>query len=114
VAPFWARLLAPFSALFTTTPTKAQFRCDSPNGRGRFLDNIFTERLWRTVKYEDVYPKDYGAVDAARAGLRGYFGLYNTDRLHQALGYRTPAEVHFGPLSPADFQAGRRSLPPRR
>jgi putative transposase len=83
----------------------------SMDGRGRFLDNIFTERLWRTVKYEDVYPKDYGAVDAARAGLRGYFGLYNTDRLHQALGYRTPAEVHFGPLGPADFRAGRCSLP---
>ena len=66
------------------------------DGRGRFLDNIFTERLWRTVKYEDVYLKDYGVVDAARAGLGGYFGFYNTERLHQALGYRTPAEVHFG------------------
>lgn len=84
----------------------------SRDGRGRFLDNIFTERLWRTVKYEDVYLKDYGAVDAAREGLGGYFGFYNTVRLHQALGYRTPAEVHFGALSPADCRVGRRSLPP--
>jgi putative transposase len=68
----------------------------SMDGRGRFLDNIFTERLWRTVKYEDVYLQDYGAVDAARRGLGGYFGFYNTVRLHQALDYRTPAEVHFG------------------
>lgn len=68
----------------------------SMDGRGRAFDNIFTERLWRSVKYEDVYLKDYEAVDEARQGLTEYFGFYNTDRLHQALGYRTPAEVHFG------------------
>jgi putative transposase len=68
----------------------------SMDGRGRAFDNIFTERLWRSVKYEEVYLKDYGAVDEARAGLRDYFGFYNTTRPHQALGYRTPAEVHFG------------------
>lgn len=68
----------------------------SMDGRGRAFDNIFTERLWRSVKYEDVYLKDYRAVDEARRGLDGYFGFYNTDRLHQALAYRTPAEVHFG------------------
>jgi putative transposase len=84
----------------------------SMDGRGRFLDNIFTERFWRTVKYEDVYLKDYGAMDTARDGLSGYFGFYNTERLHQALGYRTPAEVHFGVLGPAACRAGRRSLPP--
>jgi len=69
----------------------------SMDGRGRAFDNIFTERLWRSVKYEDVYLKDYETVDAARAGLGEYFRFYNTARPHQALGYRTPAEVHFSP-----------------
>jgi putative transposase len=68
----------------------------SMDGRGRAFDNIFNERLWRTVKYEDVYLKDYAAVDEARTGLGDYFRFYNTARPHQALGYRTPAEVHFG------------------
>jgi putative transposase len=69
----------------------------SMDGRGRAFDNIFTERLWRSVKYEEVYLKDYETVDAARAGLGEYFRFYNTARPHQALGYRTPAEIHFGP-----------------
>jgi len=68
----------------------------SMDGRGRVFDNIFTERLWRSVKYEDVYLKDYEVVDEARQGLAAYFRFYNMDRPHQALGYRTPAEVHFG------------------
>jgi putative transposase len=67
----------------------------SMDGRGRAFDNIFTERLWRSVKYEEVYLKDYVTVDDARAGLTDYWGRYNRVRLHQALGYRTPAEVHF-------------------
>jgi putative transposase len=67
----------------------------SMDGRGRAFDNIFTERLWRSVKYEEVYLKDYEAVDEARSGLDDYFCFYNTVRPHQALGYRTPAEVHF-------------------
>jgi len=67
----------------------------SMDGRGRAFDNIFTERLWRSVKYEDVYLKDYEGVDEARAGLGEYFRFYNTARPHQSLGYRTPAEVHF-------------------
>jgi putative transposase len=69
----------------------------SMDGRGRVFDNIFTERLWRSLKYEEVYLKDYEGVDEARCGLDEYFGFYNTDRPHQALGYRTPAEVHFEP-----------------
>jgi putative transposase len=68
----------------------------SMDGRGRAFDNIFTERLWRSVKYEEVYPKSYGTVEEARRNLGGYFCLYNQERPHQALGYRTPAEVHFG------------------
>jgi putative transposase len=67
----------------------------SMDGRGRAFDNIFVERLWRSVKYEEVYLKEYGVVDEARRGLRDYFVFYNTERLHQSLGYNTPAEVYF-------------------
>jgi putative transposase len=66
----------------------------SMDGVGRCLDNIFVERLWRTVKYEDIYLKGYEVVPALQAGLQGYFGFYNNQRPHQALDYRTPAEVY--------------------
>jgi putative transposase len=62
--------------------------------RGRCLDNVFVERLWRTVKYEDVYLKGYERVPELECGLRAYFGFYNRERLHQSLDYRTPAEVY--------------------
>jgi putative transposase len=67
----------------------------SMDGRGRALDNVFVERLWRSVKYEDIYLKDYATVPALDAGLDAYFQFYNNERLHQSLDYRTPAEVHF-------------------
>jgi putative transposase len=67
----------------------------SMDGRGRFFDNIFVERLWRTVKYENIYIKEYAAVPALFTGLSDYFELYNYERPHQSLGYRTPADVHF-------------------
>lgn len=67
----------------------------SMDGRGRCFDNIFTERLWRTVKYEEVYLRDYQDFDEARNSLSRYFQLYNHRRLHQALGYKTPAEVYY-------------------
>lgn len=67
----------------------------SMDGRGRALDNVFVERLWRTVKYEHVYLNDYNRVPDLEAGLHGYFQFYNDERLHQSLGYRTPAEVHY-------------------
>lgn len=67
----------------------------SMDSRGRALDNIFVERLWRTVKYEEVYLKGYQAVDEAYAGLERYFDFYNRERFHQSLAYRTPYEVHF-------------------
>jgi putative transposase len=66
----------------------------SMDGRGRCLDNVFVERLWRTVKYEDVYLKCYETVPELAPGLGRYFGFYNEERLHQALGYRTPADVY--------------------
>lgn len=66
----------------------------SMDGRGRALDNVFVERLWRSVKYEEVYLHDYGTVPNARAGLGRYFEFYNHERPHQALGYRTPADVY--------------------
>jgi putative transposase len=69
----------------------------SMDGRGRALDNIFTERLWRTVKYEEVYLNEYANPREAHHGLRRYFPFYNYQRPHQALGYRTPAALYFGP-----------------
>ena len=68
----------------------------SMDGKGRYSDNIFVERLWRTVKYEEVYLKAYSNGREAKAGLDGYFHFYNNQRPHQALGYRTPAEVFNG------------------
>lgn len=65
------------------------------DGRGRALDNVFVERLWRSVKYEDVYLRDYETVPALHKGLERYFTFYNSERPHQSLGYLTPAEVHY-------------------
>ena len=67
----------------------------SMDGRGRALDNIFTERLWRSVKYEEVYLHDYVSPREARQGVERYLHFYNFERLHQALDYRTPEEVYF-------------------
>jgi putative transposase len=69
----------------------------SMDGRGRALDNIFTERLWRTVKYEEVYLHEYLTPREARQRLADYFKFYNHERLHQALDYRTPADIYFQP-----------------
>lgn len=66
----------------------------SMDGRGRAADNIFTERLWRSVKYEEVYLNDYASPREARLGLARYFQFYNFERPHQALGYQTPAQVY--------------------
>ena len=65
----------------------------SMDGKGRFLDNIFIERLWRSLKYEEVFIKAYGSVAEARRGIGGWLAFYNDERPHQALGYRTPREV---------------------
>jgi putative transposase len=67
----------------------------SMDGKGRALDNVFTERLWRTVKYENIYLQDYGCPREARAGIGAYLEFYHQRRPHQSLEYRTPAEVYF-------------------
>ena len=89
---------------FTSTPylerlLAAQVQI-SMDGRGRAFDNIFTERLWRTIKYEEVYLNDYATPREARLALGHYLHFYNYERLHQALAYQTPAHV-YGRGSPA-------------
>ena len=76
------------------------------DSKGRAFDNIFVERLWRSVKYEEVYLKDYQNVSQAKEGLRRYFEFYNTQRLHQSLGYKTPEWVYRQGLK----QAGETTL----
>jgi putative transposase len=83
----------------------------SMDGKGRYTDNLFIERLWRSLKYEEVYLKAYTGGKEARAGIGGYFDFYNMERPHQALGYQTPAEVFINgkkTASPADLVESRR------
>ena len=82
------------SAAFTSRLLKDGIKI-SMDGRGRALDNVFVERLWRSVKYEDVYIKDYQSVSELTLGLTQYFWRYNNERPHQGLAGRTPAMVHF-------------------
>ena len=80
---------------FTQILIKAGIKI-SMDGRGRALDNIFVERLWRTVKYENVYLKGYQTIPEAREGLREYFDWYNMERSHQSLDYKTPWSMYSG------------------
>lgn len=75
----------------------------SMDGRGRALDNVFVERLWRSVKYEEVYLKDYSDVQEAKAGIGKYFEFYNNVRLHQSLGYKTPRQIYRGEKNVGGF-----------
>ncbi|MFL7868505.1 MAG: transposase, partial [Anaerolineales bacterium] len=86
---------AQFTAVAFTSQLETADIQISMDGRGRALDNVFVERLWRTVKYEHVYLHDYALVPGLEKGLREYFTFYNPERLHQSLAYQTPAEVHF-------------------
>ena len=92
----------------------------SMDGRGRCLDNVFVERLWRSLKYEEVYLHVYDTVAEARAGIGRYFAFYNDERPHQALGYQTPRPSSTARPRPRDARARRPqprpqviSLPPR-
>ena len=80
------------SAAFTGTLLEAGVRV-SMDGRGRWMDNVFIERVWRSLKYEEVYLKGYADGREAKAGIGEYFAFYNEQRLHQALGYRAPMAV---------------------
>jgi putative transposase len=81
----------------------------SMDGRGRYLDNIFIERLWRSLKYEEVFLKAYATVAEARRGIGGWLSFYNEERPHQALEYRTPREVFLG--MPACGDVDNKGLP---
>jgi putative transposase len=83
-----------FTSTGFTGVLEAQGITISMDGRGRAFDNIFVERLWRSVKYEEVYLKEYDSVREAVRSLGAYFRFYNQDRPHQSLGYRTPLEVY--------------------
>ena len=86
---------AQFTSLAFTARLQKAGVTISMDGCGRVMDNIFIERLWRSVKYEEVFLKDYLHVPDAILGLGQYFGFYNRERSHQSLDYRTPAEVYF-------------------
>jgi putative transposase len=87
---------AQFSSERFTGELAAKEIAISMDGRGRCMDNIFIERLWRSLKYEEVYLKDYESVTEARTGIERYFRFYNQERLHQSLEYRTPAAIYLG------------------
>ena len=74
----------------------------SMDGKGRYMDNIFVERLWRSVKYEEVYLKAYEGVPEAKAALGTYLDFYNDERPHQSLGYRAPRQVYEAANIPMD------------
>lgn len=82
-----------FTSAAYTARLKAAGAKVSMDGRGRCMDNVFVERLWRTVKYEEVYVWRHETVPALQAGLTRYFSFYNRERRHQSLANRTPAEV---------------------
>jgi putative transposase len=77
------------------------------DGKGRCMDNIFVERLWRSLKYEEVYLNAYASVAAAKAGIGAWLGFYNRERQHQSLGYRTPQQIYQEGL----WICGRSALP---
>ena len=83
------------------TPLKAAGVAISMDGKGRWIDNVFIERLWRSVKYEDIYLREYANGHEAQRALSKYFAFYNARRVHETLGYKTPDEVYFGATAPA-------------
>lgn len=99
---------------FTGLLEEAKVRI-SMDGRGRLNDNIYVGRLWRTIKYEEVYLHDYRIVDEARQRLAAYMNFYKTERLHETLGYRTPHEVYFEtPVVPLELRVDYGTVRDRR
>jgi len=98
-----------FTAKAFTGRLKEEGIAISMDGRGRALDNVFVERLWRSLKYEEVYLKSYRSVREMETGLEGWFAFYNHDRPHQSLAYRTPAEAYHDPtpVSPRERETPR-------
>lgn len=95
-----------FTSRSFTSVLEAQGIKISMDGRGRAFDNIFVERLWRTVKYEEVYLHEYTTVKEAMANLGAYFTFYNEERPHQSLGYHVPGQVYRLGLTPRATQGG--------
>jgi len=87
---------AQFTAQAFTARLQAAGIRVSMDGRGRALDNVFVERLWRALKYEDIYLHDYATVPVLLVGLEHYCPFYNCERPHQSLDYQTPAHVYYG------------------
>jgi putative transposase len=98
---------AQFTSLEFTSRLLDRAVAVSMDGRGRALDNVFIERLWRSLKYEEIYLKDYGTVDELYEGLTRYFDMYNHERFHQALDYRTPYQVYHGGRETKSGSGGR-------
>ena len=92
---------AQFTADAFTKPLRERGIAISMDGKGRCLDNVFVERLWRSLKYEEVYLHAYDSVPEARARIGAYFAFYNDERPHQALGYQTPAAFYAGAIRTA-------------
>ena len=99
-----------FTSVAFTSCLEAHGIAVSMDGRGRALDNVFVERLWRTVKYEEVYLKDYEDAWQAEASLHEYFTFYCHKRRHQSLGKRTPAEV-YGACRKSSTRRRTRNIP---
>jgi putative transposase len=84
-----------FTSAAWTDVLKAEDTSISMDGKGRWIDNVFIERLWRSVKYEDVYLRSYENGREVQAGLTQYFDFYNRERIHQSHEYQTPDEIHY-------------------
>ncbi len=80
------------------------------DGKGRAIDNVFTERLWRSLKYENIYLKGYQSMREAESGIAEYFGFYNSVRIHESLNYRTPKQVHSGHHKAKEIIVGKKDL----
>jgi putative transposase len=101
---------AQFTAEEFTAILKANAIKISMDGKGRAIDNVFTERLWRSIKYENIYLKGYQTMREAEAGIAEYIEFYNTSRFHESLDYRTPDQVHEGAYKAKEIIVGKKDL----